>query len=186
MLAIGSVRILPTGTPPHRGQPHAPAADRLAMTRLAIAGNPRFSVDEHEIHKTEPCYMVETLTELRAELGAAAPIVLFLGADAFAGLESWHQWLRLFDMVHFSVAERPGYNLERAMPAALAAEFAARRTNNPAELATAPAGRIFRQAITQLDISASLVRELIATGRSPRYLLPDTVLNYIDQHRLYQ
>jgi nicotinate-nucleotide adenylyltransferase len=185
-LGLNSVRILPTGTPPHRDRPHAAAADRLAMVQLAIAGNPRFQLDEHEIHKTGPCYMVDTLTELRAELGDRQPIVLFLGADAFAGLETWHQWRRLFALCHIAVAERPGYDLARGLPARLAAILATRLTDAPADLARAPSGGIFRHAISQLDISASAIRKLITAGRSPRYLLPNAVLDHINQHRLYR
>ncbi|NTV94150.1 MAG: nicotinate-nucleotide adenylyltransferase [Thiobacillus sp.] len=185
-LGLDEVRILPTGTPPHRGRPHAAAADRLAMAQLAIAGNPRFRLDEHEVHKTEPCYMVDTLTELRAELGDDRPIVLFLGADAFAGLEGWHQWRRLFALCHIAVAERPGYDLSRHLSPVLAGILATRLTANPADLAASQAGRIFRHAISQLEISASAIRALVAAGRSPRYLLPNAVLDYIDQHRLYR
>lgn len=183
-LGLDSVRILPTGTPPHRGQPRASAADRLAMVKLAIAGNPRFRLDEHEIHKTAPCYMVDTLTELRGELGPEQPIVLFLGADAFAGLESWHDWRRLFELCHIAVAERPGYDY--SLPDALGREFTARRSDSPADLAALPSGKIIRHAITQLDISASRIRTLIAAGRSPRYLLPDAVLDYLEQKHLYR
>jgi len=185
-LGLESVHVLPTGTPPHRDRPATSAGDRLAMVRLAIAGNPLFTLDRHEIDKTVPCYMVDTLTELRSELGREQSILLFLGADAFSGLEGWHQWRDLFDLAHIAIAQRPGHDLEGAMPPALAAEFAARLTEDPADLATAPAGRIYRHAITQLDISASQIRALVATGRSPRYLLPDAVLDYIRQHRLYR
>jgi nicotinate-nucleotide adenylyltransferase len=185
-LGLECVRLMPTGTPPHRSQPCASSADRLAMVRLAIADNPRFQLDEREIHRTRPCYMVDTLTELRAELGPERPVVLFLGADAFAGLESWHDWTRLFDLTHFAIAERPGYSLERAMPPALKAEFAARLCHTPGDLATTAAGRLYHQAITQLDISASLIRKQIASGRSPRYLLPDSVLKHIESQQLYR
>jgi nicotinate-nucleotide adenylyltransferase len=184
-LGLDCVHFLPTGTPPHRARPQASPADRLAMVSQAIAGNPRFRLDQHEIHKTTPCYMVDTLAELRAEPGGARPIVLFLGADAFAGLESWHQWRRLFDLCHIAVAERPGHDLARLLPATLAAELRARVADVPADLAAAPAGRIFRHAITQLDISASRIRELVTAGRSPRYLLPEAVLDYIQRNRLY-
>ncbi|TCJ12757.1 nicotinate-nucleotide adenylyltransferase [Parasulfuritortus cantonensis] len=185
-LGLDAVRVLPTGTPAHRGRPHAAAADRLAMVELAIAGNGRLRLDEHEVHKTEPCYMVDTLSELRGELGDELPIVLFLGADAFAGLEGWHQWRRLFALCHLAVAERPGYGLDGRLSPALAGVLASRQTSEPGALAGAPAGRVFRHAISQLDISASAIRTLVAAGRSPRYLLPDSVLSYIAQHRLYR
>lgn len=185
-LALESVRFLPTGTPPHRDRPRASAADRLAMVELATTGNPRFTLDRHEIDKTEPCYMVDTLIALRGELAADQAIVLFLGADAFAGLTRWHRWRELFALCHIAVAQRPGYDLEQAMPAELGAEFLARLTANPAALSDVPAGRVFRLAIAQLAISASQIRALIAAGRSPRYLLPDAVLDFIRNKRLYR
>lgn len=188
-LGLDGVHLLPAGTPPHRPPPHAPATDRLAMIRLAIAGNPRFRLDTHEIGKTAPCYMVETLEALRAELGDKTAIVLFLGSDAFAGLTSWHEWPHLFDLAHIAVAERPGHSVsgwEATLPPSLVAAWRARLSDQPGELCTAPSGRLFRHAITQLDISASRLRRLLTNGQSARYLLPDDVLDYIHQRRLYQ
>ncbi len=188
-LGLAEVRFLPTGTPPHRTQPAASAADRLAMVRLAIAGNPRFVLDEHEIHKTAPCYMVDTLTELRAELGSERPLVLFVGADAFLGLATWHDWRRLFDLAHLAVAQRPGFDpagWQAAIPAALAAELERRRCEVADGLHSSPAGRIYVHEITQLDIAARRLRALLAAGRSVRYLVPEAVLDYIERHRLYR
>ncbi len=188
-LGLGGVHLLPAGTPPHRPPPQAPAADRLAMVRLAIAGNPRFRLDTHEIGNPAPCYMVETLAALRAELGDKVAIVLFLGSDAFAGLTAWHEWPRLFDLAHIAVAERPGHSVsgwEATLPPPLVEAWQTRLADQPGELCTAPSGRLIRHAITQLDISASRLRRLLANGQSARYLLPDDVLDYIHQHRLYQ
>ena len=187
-LGIAEVRLLPTGTPPHRTPAQAPAADRLAMVNLAIAGNPRFVLDEHEVHKTAPCYMVDTLDELRAELGPDRPLVLFVGGDAFMGLDGWHQWQRLFDLAHIAVAHRPGFPpetwLDRIAPALLT-QMLMRRANHAADLAAAPAGRIWLQAVTQMDISSSGIRTRIKAGQSIRYLVPNAVHDYIRQHRLY-
>lgn len=184
-IGLDAVRFLPTGTPPHRDRPHAAAADRLAMVQLAIEGNPLFALDRHEIAKTVPCYMVDTLTELRAESGRDQAIVLFMGADAFAGLAGWHRWRDLFGLAHIAVAQRPGHRLDQAMPAELVAECQARLAGDPAELARSPAGRVYRHTITQLDIAASHIRELLAAGHSPRYLLPEAVLDYLIRNRLY-
>lgn len=187
-LAIAEVRILPTGTPPHRTPAHASAADRLAMAGLAIAGNPRFALDEHEIHKTAPCYMVDTLRELRAELGPDQPLVLFVGGDAFMGLDGWHEWQRLFDLAHLAVAHRPGFPpetwLDRIAPALLS-QLLMRRSNDSEAFAHQAAGRIWLQAVTQLDISSSSIRSRIKAGQSIRYLVPEAVHDYIYQHQLY-
>jgi nicotinate-nucleotide adenylyltransferase len=189
ILDLDTVRFLPSGTPPHRAQPSAPAAYRLAMVKLAIAGNPRFVLDEHEVHKTTACYMADTLTELRAEVGSQTPIVLFLGADAFAGLTTWHTWQSLFGLAHIAVAHRPGDggdHWQANLPAELADEFAARHTPDSGILRASPAGRIFLNTITQLDIAASRIRGLFAAGLEPRYLMPDAVLDYINRNRLYR
>jgi len=186
-LDLAEVRFLPSGTPPHRPPPVAPAAARRDMVRLAIADNPGFQLDEFEVFKTAPCYMVDTLAALRADLGPAAPLVLILGADAFAGLGRWHAWPRLFDLAHLAVAERPGSgDWQAALPAELAAVWRQRHTERRADLSDQAAGSIWRQPITALDISASRLRADLATGRSIRYLTPAPVIAYLHHHALYR
>jgi nicotinate-nucleotide adenylyltransferase len=185
-LALGGVRWIPAGQPAHRGAPDVSAGQRLDMVRLAVASNPRFSVDVAEIEAAAPSYTVPTLERLRAELGADQPLVLLLGADAFAGLASWHRWREVFALTHIAVSHRPGFPVTAAtLPPLLAAEFAARQQDAQALPAT-PAGHIIPFAMTQLAISATQIRQLLATGRSARYLLPDAVLDYIQTHSLYK
>ncbi len=189
VLGLAEVRFLPGGMPPHRPAPVAPAVARRDMVGLAIAGNPRFVLDEHEVFQTTPGYMVDTLAALRAELGTDTPLVLILGADAFAGLEGWSRWRRLFDLAHLAVAHRPGIAvdaLENALPAELRAEFDLRRAREPGELSRLAAGRIWPYPMTALDISASRLRERMAHGQSLRYLMPDAVIDYIHRHALYR
>jgi nicotinate-nucleotide adenylyltransferase len=184
---LDAVRVMPAGTPPHRAAPVASAEHRRAMVELAIAGNPRLRLEAIELAKTEACYMVDTLAELRLELGETVAILLIVGADAFAGLESWRDWRRLFDLCHFVVAHRPGYAAwERRLTGALAGEYARRHRDDATLLKTVPAGYIARRAITPLDISASRLRADLGAGRSVRYLLPDPVLDYLERHRLYR
>jgi len=188
LLGLEEVRILPAGRPPHRGQPRVAAQHRLAMARLAVAGNPRFVLDEREIHKASPSYSVETLTALRGELPAGTPLILFMGADAFMGLTTWHRWQDLLDLAHLAVAHRPGFTSavwEDAMPEPLRRLLATRRCEQAAELSEKPAGLIHLHTITQLDISASQIRERALRGRSLRYLLPDSVIDYIQENHLY-
>src|SRR3989338_9399344 len=105
-LQLGEVRFVPSGIPPHRTAPDASVADRLAMVRLAVAGNPLFTVDDRETGKTGPGYTVDTLTALRAETGPGQSLVLLLGADAFLDLATWSRWHQLFDLAHVAVAYR--------------------------------------------------------------------------------
>lgn len=190
-LGLAGVRFIPAGDPPHRATPLSAAAHRLEMVRRATAGNPGFTVDDGEVRTGGKSYTVLTLERLRAELGAAQPLVLILGADAFQGLAGWHRWRELFVLAHIAVANRPGTAPHgRRWPGVLSAELdaacQARIDTNPACLHAAPAGRVVPFDMTPLAISASLVRDLIHSGRSARYLLPDSVLDYIGLQRLYR
>lgn len=168
-LLDADVHLMPASVPPHRPAPIANAAQRVAMLRAALQEQSRLSLDTRELARTGPSYTIDTLLELRAEQGSR-PLVLLIGADAFAGLPSWHRWRELFDVAHIGVLSRPG--VESALPEALEQEAAARRVAEPATLHTLPAGKVIELAVTPLEISATRVRELLAEGRDPRYLLP--------------
>jgi nicotinate-nucleotide adenylyltransferase len=186
-LGLGGVRWIPAGQPPHRGVPQVTAEQRLEMVRRATGGNPGFAVDASEVEAAAPSYTVRTLERLRSELGDTRPLVLLVGADAFAGLASWHRWRELFALAHIAVSHRPGFPVEPAsLPAELAVEFENRRLADAGALRQAPAGGIVTFAMTQLAISATQIRKLLANGLSARYLLPDDVLDYISAHSLYR
>jgi len=185
ILGLARVRWVPAGRPWHRTQPKAPAKHRLAMVKLAIRRNRLFELDDAEIRRGAPGYTVETLARLRKLLGNNRPLVLLLGTDAFRGLTSWERWRDIFALAHVFVAQRPGHSLTPGgMPAALAAEWR-RRAGTPDALRERPAGSVVTYETTALDISASAIRAHFAQSRSPRYLLPSVVLDYIRKHRLY-
>jgi nicotinate-nucleotide adenylyltransferase len=184
VLALSAVRFIPGGTPPHRAAPQTPAADRVAMVRLAIDGNPLFMLDERETRRAGKSYTFDTLSEVRAELGSLCPLVLMMGADAFLGFETWHRWQDIFSLAHIAVAHRPGSVLGE-MPPALAREFAQRRAADSQSVHRAAAGAIVEVPITALDISATRVRAMVSARRSARYLLPPAVLEYINNKYLF-
>jgi nicotinate-nucleotide adenylyltransferase len=187
-LKLGEVRLIPVGTPPHRVTPHVAAEHRLEMVRIAAAGNPRLTVDERELRRAGPGYTYDTLAGLRAELGAARPLVLIVGADAFLEFASWHRWREVFGLAHIAVAHRPGFPAERwgeRMPQPLAREYESRLMRQPLATHLQPAGGIVVVPFTALDISATAIRDRIKAGTSPRYLLPSSVLDYIRKHQLY-
>jgi nicotinate-nucleotide adenylyltransferase len=187
-LRLEEVRLVPSGVPPHRRAPLAAAEHRLEMVRLAAAGNPRLRVDDRELKRAGPGYTYDTLAGMRAEAGEARPLVLVLGADAFLEFATWHRWHEIFGLAHVAVAHRPGFPVERwsdRMPQPLAREYAARRLQQPLATHLAPAGGIAVVPFTALDISATAIRAMLRAGRSPRYLLPAEVLDYIAKHRLY-
>lgn len=186
-LGLGTVRWIPAGNPPHRGLPEVSAAQRLAMVRLAVADNPCFLVDAAEVEAAALSYTVHTLERLRAEYGPARPLVLLVGADAFAGLSSWHRWRDILTLAHVAVSHRPGFPVEAgSLPRDLAEVFLRQRLSDAGGLHAAPAGGIVTFAMTQLAISATQIRKLLANALSARYLLPDSVLDYISSHSLYR
>lgn len=180
LFKLGQLRLIPCRLPPHRDEPQVSAELRLRMLEMAIANTPALSVDRRELDRDGPSYMIDTLKSLRAELNAT-PILLFIGTDAFAGLADWHQWQRLFDYAHIVVMTRPGFD-KPMLPMFLQQ----RLIEDAALLKTRMAGCLFFQAVTSLDISATQIRQIIAAGGNPQFLLPDALLAFIQQHQLYQ
>ena len=183
-LELTEIRFIPAGQPPHRRQPAASAAQRLAMLERAIIGQPGFVLDDREMRRTGPSFMVDTLESLRTQFGTAQPLCLILGSDAFAELESWHRWDELLELTHLVVQSRPGTGL--ASPATLADMLKQRRLDTAAALRNRPGGGILLQTVTALEISATAIRQLLAEGHSPRYLLPEAVRCYIEESGLYR
>jgi nicotinate-nucleotide adenylyltransferase len=184
-LALERVRWVPSGNPGHRAAPGTSATHRLAMVKLAVGDNPRFTVDDAEIAAGTPQFTIDTLRRLRAEVGGAVPLVLIIGADQLHKLDTWRAWRELLDHAHFAVGERPGYAVAPdALPAPVAGEWR-RRAADPGALRAAPAGRMVAFPMTLLGISASDIRRRLSLGESARYLLPPEVLAYIRTHRLY-
>lgn len=174
MALDAAVHLVPAKVPPHRPQPVADAARRVVMLRAALAGQDRLQLDLRELEREGPSYTFDTLASLRAQIGAARPLVLVIGADAFAGLATWHRWRELFGMAHMCVLTRPGQI--PALPDALAREVAARRVDEVAALRSEAAGRVLDLVVTALGISATRIREELAHGGAPRWLVPDALL----------
>ena len=168
-LLDAEVRLMPANVPPHKPPPLATPEQRVAMLHAALQKQDRLTVDTRELRRAGPSYTYDTLCELRAEHDGR-PLVLLLGADAFAGLPTWHRWRELFDVAHLGVLSRPGVEVE--LPHTLWSAIDARRTGDVADLHASPAGKVIELAVTPLEISATRIRELLAAGRDPRYLLP--------------
>ena len=186
-LSLAEVRLIPARVPPHRGTPRVTSAHRLEMVQLACAGNPRFRVDDRECRRQGASFTVDTLLELRAELGHQCVLALLMGVDAYLALTTWSRWEQLFELAHLVIAHRPGFELDTGeLPPALASQTAARLLRDPTQLRLRPAGAVLTVDIPPLDISATAIRAALRSGRSPRYLLPDSVLDYIGRNHLYK
>ncbi len=157
---LGLARILwiPTGAPGYRKPPVAPAADRVAMLRLALAGEPRFVIDERELSPQASGYTVDTLASLQSELPGEA-IVFLMGADQYEKRSTWHRWPDVERLCDIAVVARPGSNVD------------------------AMAGILH---MTPLPVSASDIRMRLARGEDVSAMLPARVLAYIRDKGLYR
>jgi len=119
LAGLQQIRFIPTGNPPHRDAPQVSALHRSAMVKLAIADHPDFVLDEREVRRAAKSFTVDTLRELRTELGETQPLCLLMGGDAFLQLHTWHQWEKLLDLAHIVVGYRPGFTLEERIHSAM-------------------------------------------------------------------
>ncbi|WP_368564560.1 nicotinate-nucleotide adenylyltransferase [Pseudoxanthomonas sp. UTMC 1351] len=184
------VRLMPAADPPHRAPPGATAEQRAVMLDLAVADEPGLVVDRRELQRAQAqpgsrSYTIDTLHELRGELGERAPMALLIGADSLVGLPTWREWRQLFDYTHFIVAERAGSPLDSGMPEELARFIEVRWVSLPEKLTEAPAGSLFRLKHPLQMESASQIRRRIAMGQAWQDLVPGVVADYIADNRLY-
>ncbi|MCW5662299.1 MAG: nicotinate-nucleotide adenylyltransferase [Piscinibacter sp.] len=164
-LALDELRWIPAGQPYQKVRAITPAAQREAMVREAIAGEPRFVLERCELERSGPSYTIDTVRALQARQPGAQWFLL-VGADQYAGLPSWRDWRDLIARVTLAVAQRPG----AAVPAS-------------AELRAVPVAAV---ALPPMDVSASVIRDRVAAGAPITDLVPPGVASYIDRHHLYR
>ncbi|MCK6457129.1 MAG: nicotinate-nucleotide adenylyltransferase [Phycisphaerae bacterium] len=173
---LDRVLLIPAAMPPHKNLPDlAPAADRLAMVRLAVEGDGQFDVSDVELRREGPSYTIDTIAALRADWGPSGEFVWIIGADSLPELATWSRAMQLVETVRIVAARRPGW----AEPDLTAL----RRV-----LGDANVERLRKDVIPTpaIEISATDIRMRIAAGRSVRYLLPDRVIEYIEARGLYR
>jgi nicotinate-nucleotide adenylyltransferase len=179
---------IPSGSPRLRQAPDASKYHRVAMLRSAIQDNKKFILDEREIHRSGESRSVVTLRELRHELAENFALCFLMGMDVFLKFSEWYCWRELFELCHIVIVGRPGYistmnNI--GLPQELTQEVIYRQASHVSELKRASSGLVLTVTTTMLDISATAIRTNIANEKSIRYLLPDTVLEYIETNHLY-
>ena len=181
---LDRILFVPSAAPPHKRKYGLVTADhRLAMVRLAIVGNPYFTVSTIEIDRPGRSYSVDTLRALHSR----APGVSFafiMGFDAFREIDTWKEYERLFELADLIVTSRPPMgepDLGRFLPVAVRGQFC----YSAPQLTHRSGNRIIFQRISDLDISASAIRQRLSRGLSIRYLVPPAVGQYIARHGLY-
>lgn len=183
-LSLDELRFIPAYQPPHRGTPTASGDQRLQMLRVATSDMPRCVIDEREYHRQGRSYTIDTLLSLRQELGNDIAIALIVGSDSFQSLDTWHRWTELIKHTHIVIACRPGWqNIETS---AVGRQLATHFISDPSLLKKKSSGYVLPWNVTQLAISATAIRAMIKQNKSPRFLLPDSVLDIINSQQLYR
>jgi len=186
-LSLDQLRLMPNRQSPLKDQPGASSEQRLAMLQLATKHQPNWLIDERELQRSGPSYTVDSLLELKAELkqeiASDAHLCLIMGSDAFAAFDRWQQWQTILELAHLVIMARPGEHLpEQGAVADLLSE---RKAGSVSELTGNTAGRILLQKLTPMRVSATEIRQRLQAGHSIRYLVPDSVWEYVCKHRLY-
>lgn len=182
-LGMREMRLMPAASPPHRPVPDCSASDRARLVELAVESEPGLVCDTRELRRGGPSYTVDSLEELRSELGETTSLCLVMGADAVARLDGWHRWRDIGRLAHIVVIARPGWEPPGR---GVVADHLRRHSTDAAEsLRREPCGYVLLERMTPLAISSTHIRRLIAAGRSPRYLLPDAVWRHIQCAGLY-
>jgi len=158
-LGLEEVWFVLSNIPPHKQKTSTTNADRLAMLTAATAGNPHFSVCTIELERSGPSYTIDTVLQLTGEY-PGNEFYFIIGGDMVEYLPNWHRAEELVKLIRFAGVRRSGYSV---------------KTPYPVELVDIP----------MFDVSSSLIRRNIKLGRSVRYLLPEAVLNYIEEKQLY-
>jgi nicotinate-nucleotide adenylyltransferase len=185
-LNLTEIRFIPSANPPHKTVPTVSAHQRAKMVELAIADNPVFRLDTRELNRQGASYTIDTLISLREELGKNVSVCLIMGSDAFTKLDTWQRWDELLDHCHIILVQRPSKQVQSKLSEQLTAVLESHYTENADDLAEKPAGYVHMQHITAQDIAATSIREKLMAGKNTKYLVPDQVLAYIHQQRLYQ
>ena len=183
-VALQHVTIMPNNVPPHRPQPLANSQQRRAMVELAIAQKPLFRLDDRELQRETPSYTVETLEQLRTEIGTTQPLAFIIGQDSLLNLQRWHRWETLLTLCHLLVCQRPGYSLTMNTPAEQQ-WLDAHQTSSVEQLHAQPAGKIYLAQTPLYDISATDIRQRLEQHLPCDDLIPPAVAEFIRQHQLY-
>ena len=171
-LKLAEVVFMPVGQPwLKREQRISPSEHRLQMVRLAIADKPYFKLSAMEIERAGPSYTVDTMAELRSQLGAGDELFFILGWGSLAELPHWREPARLIQLCRLVAVTRPG----SPTPDLEALESTIPGISRRVMLLDKP----------RIDISASAIRQRVARGEPIRRLVPEPVAEYITQHRLY-
>jgi len=182
-LNLSTLYLMPNYLSPHKSSTLATAQQRLRMVELATQSTPQLAIDNQEILQTGPSYTIDTLKRLRAQ-HPTTPLCFIMGMDALLQFDKWHQYQEILNYCHLVVSYRPG-----AAPQfndTVKALLAQHQVAEPSHLHDTLCGAIYLQNTTQLAISSSQIRRLVAAQQRIDFLTPSAVCHYIQQQGCYQ
>lgn len=185
-LDLAKVYLVPSSSPPHK--PNDPIADfhhRFAMVRLAVGGSPLLDALDLEGRRPGFSYSIETLQELTRMFSPEPELFFILGTDAFLEIKTWKEYRRLFDYAHFVIIQRAGHETEELGSFLTNVRADIRKTGEPDSYVASSGKSIRIMASTFLEISSTGLRQMVRNGDSIRFLVPDTVREYIMKKGLY-
>jgi nicotinate-nucleotide adenylyltransferase len=183
-LQVESVRMIPCAIPPHRETPSVSAEQRLAMLQLAIDDHPLLTSDDLELRKSTPSYSIETVQQIRQQVGEETPLFFCIGMDSLLTIDSWHHWQQLLDYCHLAICPRPGYKLP--IKGHLAEWIEQNLCDDIDRIKTLAQGCLHLCKIPLKDISSTAIRDSIKCAQSIDHLTPKSVVNFITKHSLYE
>jgi len=185
---LDRIIFIPSAYPPHKKTERILSASlRVEMVQLALAGNSHFSLSEVELNRQGKSYSVETIAHFRQQFGTQTDLYFILGLDAFLEVNTWKQYTDLFELCHFIIMTRPGFEKKFSaehLPVELARHFWYDDQKNG--YVHRSGYGVFPKEITALDISSTRIRENFQKRRSVKYLLPPAVEEFIYRNKLYQ
>ncbi len=179
-----NIRLIPCQLSPHKKKTYASAKHRFAMLNLVTASNDKLIADDRELRRAGVSYTIDTLRELREEIGVKKAIVMIAGVDAYASFCEWHEYAEILSLCHIMLLQRPTYELpnegcEKEL-------YDSCNTNDIYDLKDKSNGYIYLCNEEKYDISSTDIRQTIRSGQQPRYFLPGNIWNYIRRNELYK
>ena len=187
-MELEKVLLIPGALPPHKYEKKSitPFHDRLAMTRIAAQNSSLLEVLDLEGRRHGPSYSIETLREINRLYKDKVDIFFIIGMDAFLEIKIWKEYKNLFKESNFIVLKRPGFSFEELVPFILSLEVGFKRMSDSNSFSNPSGNLLIYKEGTLMDISSTRIREMVAAGRSIKFLLPEAVRIYIIEKSLYR
>ena len=176
-LNLTQIRFIPNRIPPHRELPWLNVEQRLSFLKIALKGYPDVVIDERELNRDGPSFMVDTLTSLRSDF-PGEDLCLIIGMDAFLGITTWFQWRSLFELCHLVVTTRPGFNESTIINRMSAEDYqflSSKMVAGADALRPRETGKILLKSVPQLDISSTKIREKLLKDEDVSEWVPEGV-----------